>query len=71
MQPKKSNNQTFSIILELLRIAERSFLYKLKKKRPNLSALELKEAIKEWYMDRPGAENGDGVGFIGDPKRFD
>jgi hypothetical protein len=71
MLPKKCNNQKFSIIMELLQIAERAFVHKLKRKNPNLSDLEVKEAIKTWYMDRPGAEYGDGVGIVGDPKRFD
>ena len=31
---------------------------------------EVEAAVQEWYKDRPGAELGDAVGRVGDPRRF-
>lgn len=59
------------IILELVELGERAFIYKLKKRRPLISPLELEEAVRSWYRERPGAEQGDAVGVPGDVRRFD
>jgi hypothetical protein len=58
------------IIEELLELSERAFLYKLKSKNPDITEEEQKKLLKDWYHDRPGAEDGDGVGVKGDPARF-
>lgn len=60
----------FEIILELVELGERAFVYKLKKSNPHISTTEIEEAVRGWYQDRPGAEQGDGVGVPGDIGRF-
>jgi len=60
----------FAVVLELLELAERAFVYKLKRERPEITQPEIDEAVSKWYRHRPGAEFGDGVGVPGDPKRF-
>ena len=59
------------IVIQLLEIAERAFVYKLTKRNPEMTESEIKTAVGNWYATRPGAELGDGVGVPGDPKRFD
>lgn len=61
----------FELIVELLELSERAFLYKLKKRKPDLSPDQIKEELRNWYQTRPGAEHGDGVGVPGNPSRFD
>lgn len=61
----------FNIILELIELGERAFVHKLKMKNPHLSPAEIAAAVRGWYLHRPGAELGDGVGVPGDIKRFD
>jgi len=61
----------FQIIMELRRLGERAFLYKLRKKQPNISQQEINAELTKWYRTRPGAEFGDGVGRIGDLSRFE
>lgn len=61
----------FEMILELVELGERAFIYKLKKMNPLISAAEIEEAVTAWYHDRPGAALGDGVGVPGDIRRFD
>ena len=58
------------LILNMQQFAERAFVNKLKKKRPNISRNEISEEVDKWYQDRPGAPQGDGVGRVGDPSRF-
>jgi hypothetical protein len=60
----------FQIVMELRRLGERAFLYKLREKYPDLSQKEINTELTKWYRTRPGAEFGDGVGRVGDPKRF-
>jgi Rv0078B-related antitoxin len=62
--------EKFAVVLELLELAERAFIYKLKRNRPNITDLEIEEEVEKWYRHRPGAEFGDGEGVPGDPKRF-
>jgi Rv0078B-related antitoxin len=62
---------TLQIVQELLEIAERAFIHKLKKRNPEISDDAIRAAVNQWYAIRPGAELGDGVGVPGDPKRFD
>ena len=59
------------IILELVELGERAFVYKLKRTNPLISTTEFEEAVRGWYQDRPGARQGDGVGVLGDVGRFD
>jgi len=56
--------------LNLMQIAENAFIYKLKKKFPDISETEIKKKLSEWYHDRPGAEHGDGCGTPVDISRF-
>ncbi|HLA95987.1 MAG TPA: hypothetical protein VK612_09715 [Pyrinomonadaceae bacterium] len=58
------------LISNLQQFAERAFVNKLKKQSPDISPQEIVAELNRWYMDRPGAPNGDGVGRIGDPSRF-
>jgi len=58
------------IFLSLMEIVENGFVYKLKKKNPNITEEEIKEALQKWYLDRPGAELGDSYGEVGDISRF-
>ncbi|MCC7338653.1 MAG: hypothetical protein IT422_26460 [Pirellulaceae bacterium] len=60
----------FSMVLQLLEIAERAFVYKLRKRRPAITEQEIEVAIKDWYALRPGASLGDGLGVPGDRRRF-
>jgi len=60
----------FEMILELVELGERAFIYKLKKKNPLISPMEIEEAVSAWYRDRPGAVLGDAVGIPGDVRRF-
>ncbi|MBX3423093.1 MAG: hypothetical protein KF752_16170 [Pirellulaceae bacterium] len=60
----------FAMIFELLELAERAFVCKLKRKTPTIPPQEIELAVGAWYQDRPGAEHGDGVGVLGDITRF-
>jgi len=60
----------FNLLMELRRLGERAFLHKLRQKQPDLTPEQINEALSKWYRLRPGAEFGDGVGRVGDPKRF-
>ncbi len=61
----------FQILMELRRLGERAFLYKLREKHPEFSQDQINEELNNWYRIRPGAEHGDGVGRIGDLFRFE
>lgn len=63
-------HERFSIVLQLLEIAERAFVYKLRKRRPAITEQEIETALRDWYAQRPGASLGDGVGVLGDRRRF-
>ena len=58
------------IFLSLMEFAESAFIYKLKKKSPNLTEEEISYHLQRWYLDRPGAELGDAYGEVGDISRF-
>ncbi|MBK6748474.1 MAG: hypothetical protein IPG67_00225 [Acidobacteria bacterium] len=60
----------FQLLMELRRLGERTFLHKLRQKHPDLTPQQINEELSKWYRIRPGAEFGDGVGRVGDPKRF-
>ena len=66
----KSYVTQVQLILNMQQFAERAFVNKLKKKRPDITHQEISEEVDKWYMDRPGAPLGDGVGRVGDPTRF-
>ena len=66
-----AEHSKFGIILELVELGERAFVYKLRKSNPLIYPFEVDEVVKAWYQDRPGAELGDGVGVPGDVRRFD
>lgn len=66
----KSYVAKVQLILNMQKFAERAFINKLKKKRPELSHQGIRDEVDRWYKDRPGAPVGDGVGRIGDPSRF-
>ncbi len=70
MEFVKSGIAKFRVISELQELAERAFIYKLKKSNPDITQLEIIAEVNRWYKDRPGAPVGDGVGRIGDPSRF-
>ena len=40
------------ILIELMQIAESAFVYKLKKKNPNISQKEIEDKICAWYLDQ-------------------
>lgn len=42
-----------TIILELMRIMESAFIYKLKKKNSAISNEDLSKSIVSWYRDKP------------------
>ena len=67
----RSFSSKFQMVVELLELSERAFIYKLLKKKPNITAEELKAEKRRWYQTRPGAKFGDGEGVVGDPRRFD
>ena len=60
----------FQLLMELRRLGERAFLHKLRQKHPDLTPQQINEELSKWYRIRPGAEFVDGVGRVGDPKRF-
>ncbi len=60
----------FLLILELMELSERAFLFKLHKRHPRLTKAQMESALNRWYHHRPGAKHGDGVGVRGNPKRF-
>ena len=60
----------FKMLMELRRLGERAFLFKLRQKHPDLTTKQINEELSKWYRIRPGAEFGDGVGRAGDLKRF-
>jgi hypothetical protein len=66
----KDGIATFEMIAEVQLLAERAFVFKLKEKNPNITPDEVEAEVAKWYKDRPGAEFGDAVGRIGDPRRF-
>ena len=59
-----------NIFLDLMQIMDNAFVFKLKKKNPELSEQEIKHEIEKWYLDRPSAKNGDADGVPGDINRF-
>ena len=66
----KSFVAQIQLVLNIQKFAERAFVNKLKKKRPDITFKEISEEVDNWYTNRPGAPFGDGVGRIGDPSRF-
>ena len=66
----KSYVAKVQLILNMQQFAERAFVNKLKKNRPELSRQGIRDEIDRWYKDRPGSPVGDGGGRIGDPSRF-
>lgn len=60
----------FELLMELRRLGERAFVHKLRQKHPDLTPQQINEELSKWYCVRPGAEFGDGVGRVGDLKRF-
>lgn len=42
----------FRIISELQRLAERAFVFKLRKKRPDISEAEISAEVARWYLTR-------------------
>jgi hypothetical protein len=66
----KSYVEQVQLILNMQQFAERAFVNKLKKKRPDITASEISKEVDKWYQDRPCAPIGDGVGRVGDPSRF-
>ena len=67
---KVEPHDKFSMVLQLLELAEWAFVYKLRKRRPAITEPEIEIALKDWYAQRPGASLGDGVGVPGDRRRF-
>ncbi len=61
---------TFEMIAELQRLAERAFVYKLRKANPYATDEEIENEVCKWYKLRPGAEHGDAEGRLLDPARF-
>ena len=66
----KSFVKKFKRIIELQQLAEKAFVDELKKNRPCLTPSEIQSQVNNWWLDRPGAPYGDGVGRVGDPSRF-
>lgn len=64
-------SKKFANVMELINLAERAFIYKLKRKHPEMPDEDVRLAIRNWYQDRPGAELGDAEGMPGDIRRFD
>lgn len=40
----------FEVILELIELAEREFIFKLNKHNPIISQAEIEEAVRAWYL---------------------
>lgn len=66
----KNFTKKFSNILDLVRLAERAFLFKLRKRLPNLTPDDEKRYLSEWYRTRPEAPIGDAEGTPVDISRF-
>lgn len=70
MEFVKSYVAQVQLILDMQQFAERAFVNKLKKKRPEITRKEISEEVDKWYTERAGAPLGDGAGRVGDPSRF-
>lgn len=42
----------FRVVSELQRLAERAFVFKLKKRRPGISDAEVSTEVARWYLTR-------------------
>ena len=56
------------VALELTELAERMLRQRLRRTRPGVDDAEIEREVNAWYMRRPGAEHGDGVGQPIDPR---
>ena len=50
------------LTLDLYLAGEEMFRARIRRRFPAASEAEIERRIQEWLRDRPGAENGDGVG---------
>lgn len=51
----------FRVISELQRLGERAFVFKLRKKRPDISPAEISAEIARWYLTREDVSSEDGL----------
>lgn len=63
-------NNRLNIFLDLMQIVERGFIFKLRAKNPGISEEDVRAEVNKWYMQRPGAEQGDSDDEPGDVSRF-
>lgn len=54
--------ERFETAMDLVDLAEGMLREKLRRTHPDLSEAEVEARIDRWFMQRPGAENGDGEG---------
>jgi hypothetical protein len=54
--------ERFELALELCELAESMLREKLRRANPAISVAELEAKVDAWFMQRPGAELGDGEG---------
>lgn len=55
----------FRVVLELAAAGEAMMRQNLRRQFPDASADEIERRLTEWFLTRPGAEHGDGVGQPG------
>lgn len=54
--------ERFEIAMELCEVAESMLREKIRRTHPGRSEEEIEAMIDAWFMERPGAEHGDGEG---------
>lgn len=59
---RRSKYYPLLVLDELLQFAEHAFRSRMRRQHPGLSAGRLNQLVAEWYLQRPGAEDGDAVG---------
>jgi hypothetical protein len=54
--------ERFEMAMELCEVAEQMLREKLRRSHPGLPDAEVEALVDAWFMERPGAEHGDGEG---------
>lgn len=57
--------QRFQLAMDLYSLGEDMLRQKLRRKHPDASPETIEEMVVQWRSERPGAEEGDGVGTPG------
>jgi len=64
------SSKKLNIFLDLMQIVEQGFIFKLKKKQPDITAEEIKKEVQKWYLSRPNEQYDDKYWRKGDISRF-